>query len=92
MSDVLEVQIMPTTGSPYQRGVDIDTMEVEPGETFVIDKKFEGSISCEEENYIFWDRDQFTNQKEQAEPDDAYFLRPGSYLFHDDGITIEKLK
>ena len=92
MSTPLEVQIMPTTGSLYQRGFDIDTIEVEQGETFKIDKKYQGTVSSEEEPYIFWDRDEFTNRKEQADPNDTYLLRPGSYLFHEDGITIEKLK
>ena len=92
MAGILEVQIMPTTGSLYQRGFAIDTMEVEPGETFNIDKKYQGTVNCEEEKYIFWDRDEFTNRKEQAEANDTYLLRPGSYLFHEDGLTIEKLK
>jgi len=92
MAGILEVQIMPTTGSLYQRGFDIDTMEVEPGETFNIDKKYQGTVNCEEKEYIFWDRDEFTNRKEQAEADDTYLLRSGSYLFHEDGLTIEKLK
>ena len=52
MAGILEVQIMPTTGSLYQRGFDIDTMEVEPGETFNIDKKYQGIVNCEEEKYI----------------------------------------
>ena len=43
-------------------------------------------------SFIFWDRDEFTNRKEQAEANDTYLLRPGSYLFHEDGLTIEKLK
>ena len=92
MSSALEVQIMPTTGSLYQQGFDIDTMEVEPGETFKIDKKYQGSVSCEDEHYIFWDREEFTDRKELVEGEDTYLLRPGSYLFHEDGVTIEKLK
>ena len=72
MAGILEVQIMPTTGSLYQRGFGIDTMEVEPGETFNIDKKYQGTVNCEEKEYIFWDRDEFTNWKEQAEAADTY--------------------
>ncbi len=92
MSKPLEVQIMPTTGSLYQQGFDIDYIEVEPGETFKIDRKFQGTISCDDEQYIFRDKDEFTGRGEEQERAETYLLTPGSYRFHQDGITIEKLK
>ncbi|MDU0372352.1 hypothetical protein ACFPAF_18265 [Hymenobacter endophyticus] len=91
MSQVLEIQIMPTSGSLYQRGFDIDTMDVDAGDTFKIEKGFQGSVSCDDEQYILKQKDAFSGYIEILEGEDTLFLEPGRYRFHTDGITIEQL-
>ncbi|MDZ4713522.1 MAG: hypothetical protein SGI89_14530 [bacterium] len=75
----------------FNQGLDIDEMEVEVGEEFKISSQFEnGIVSCEENNYKLIAKDE-NGRVKTTENEISIFLEPGKYLFHDDGITIEKI-
>lgn len=87
----LEPEEMNNEAVLYQQGIDTDEIGIEPGEKFKITSEYEsGSVSCEEINYKLIKKD-FNGIIETIENEKYLFLEPGKYLFHPDGITIEKL-
>lgn len=70
-------------------GDDYDSMEIEPGEDFTIDKNLNASVNCDDTPYVLRKTDRFGPQTVRGEGD--LFLKPGRYRFHEDGLTIERL-
>ena len=78
-----------------QQGNDMDGMLVSPGDDFSIDNGYSGQIDCENTSYKIKNK----KMKYDDDFDDEIFrdgdfieLVPGNYKFHEDGITIEKVK
>ena len=75
----------------FKQGLDIDEIEVEIGEKFKISSQFEsGIVSCEEINYKLITKDS-DGRMMTTENEESLILEPGTYLFHEDGTTIEKI-
>ena len=101
MTAPLEIQLSPRNGSAseddddnweadaYQHGMDYDTMEVEPGEEFTIPKNLTASVNCDETPYVLQKKDHRGHPETERGHGDL-FLNPGRYLFHADGLTIER--
>ncbi len=76
----------------FQQGYDIDSMEVESGETFTIDENWEKAVfDCDGDIYILimklpW------GEPEVREFDDKINFGRGKYKFHEDGKTFELLE
>jgi hypothetical protein len=99
-SVMLEIQLSPRQGytdeddddweaTGTQYGMDYNSMEVEPGEDFTIDKNLNASVNCDDTRYVLRKTDRFGPQTVRGEGD--LFLKPGRYHFHEDGFTIERL-
>ena len=101
MSAPLEIQLSPRNSSAdqddddnwesaaYQSGFDYDSMEVEPGETFSISPKLQATVNCDETPYVLRRKDHFGHTEERR-GESLIALKPGHYIFHDDGLTIEQ--
>ncbi|HTE01820.1 MAG TPA: hypothetical protein VK668_21170 [Mucilaginibacter sp.] len=76
----------------FQQGYDMTEIEVNPGRIFSISERFEhGEISFDDVKYILLDEEQDEFEDEFDEMDnDGLILKPGNYIYHSDGITIEQ--
>jgi|ERR1035437_4751617 hypothetical protein len=73
-----------------EQGNNYDEFPVAIGEQFKIDAGYEGSISCETIGYKFINK--FDDMENRTYKIGATIeLESGEYLFHKDGVTIEKI-
>ncbi len=76
----------------YQQGWDIESMDMNPGETFTIDENWEKAVfDCEGETYIMVTRLP-SGEPEAIEADDRIQFGNGKFKFHEDGKTFELLE
>ena|SRR5258708_6873032 len=76
----------------FQQGFDIVVVEFKPGGKFKIPVEIESAIiSCDETSYKLVAMDFEGKMEILIDGEDTIELKPGEYLFHNDGIKIEKL-
>ena len=96
--NILIVQLLPLAESDseadlFEQGMNIDEIEIKPGEKFKIPEDHEhGTIDCEFVKYKLITWNEFSHVEEIIENEDVLVLVPGIYLFENDGITIKRLK
>jgi hypothetical protein len=76
----------------FQQGFDIVVVEFKPGEKFKIPLEIESAIiACDETSFKLVAMDFDGKMEILFDGEDVIDLGPGEYLFHNDGIRIERL-
>lgn len=77
-------------GVLFQQGFNIVELAIAPGDGFDVPENYErGTVSLENQRYRLIKNEDWQLVGDENRFSDIIVLKPGRYVFHSDGITIE---